>query len=178
MATKKGGSCPSGAGPRDDQNGGLAVNADLDNGGVIVPISGGEVILRGEKREISILLARKEVTIIHALSGRTGSRPARSPRAHRCLLRPRGRTDVRDRPRGRDDHGLSGGFVAAPPGVAHSLRNDSDRPTRWLTIHAHDGGFAAFMRGTRDGVKVDWDIAPVPTGGGLPASQATVSPRA
>ena len=30
----------------------------------------------------------------------------------------------------------SGGFVAAPQGVAHSLRNDSDRPACWLTIHA------------------------------------------
>jgi len=29
------------------------------------------------------------------------------------------------------------------------------RPARWLTIHAHDGGFAAFMRGARDGVEVE-----------------------
>ena len=49
-----------------------------------------------------------------------------------------------------------------PPGVAHSFRNDGDRPARWLTIHAHDGGFAAFMRGIRDGVEVEWDISAVP----------------
>jgi len=71
--------------------------------------------------------------------------------------------------------------------VAHSLRNDSDRPTRWLTIHARDGGFAAFMRGIRDGVEVaafmrgirdgveiEWDISAVPADGGRPASEAIV----
>src|SRR5438093_13352342 len=108
------------------------------------------------------------------LSRRTRSRPARSPRAYRCLLRPRGRTDLRDRARGEDDHGLLRGLVAAPPEVAHSLRNDSNRPARWLTIHARDGGFVAFMRGIRDGVEVEWDIAAVPPDGGLPASDAIV----
>ena len=64
-----------------------------------------------------------------------------------------------------------------PPGVAHSFRNDSDRPARWLTIHAPDGGFAAFMRGVRDGVDVEWDIDAVPAGGGAPASDAIISRR-
>ena len=68
----------------------------------------------------------------------------------------------------------SGGFVAAPPELAHSLRNDGDRPARWLTIHAPDGGFAAFMRGLRDGVEVEWDISAVPPDGGLPAREAIV----
>jgi hypothetical protein len=71
----------------------------------------------------------------------------------------------------------AGGFLAAPPGVAHSLHNDSGRPARWLTIHTPDGGFAAFMRGVRDGVEVAWDISAVPEGGGLPASEAIVSPH-
>ena len=66
----------------------------------------------------------------------------------------------------------SGGFVAVPPEVAHAFRNDGDRPARWLTIHAPDGGFAAFMRGVRDGVEVEWDISAVPADGGLPASEA------
>jgi mannose-6-phosphate isomerase-like protein (cupin superfamily) len=70
----------------------------------------------------------------------------------------------------------AGGLVAAPPRVAHSFANTSDRPARWLTIHAHDGGFTAFMRGVRDGIKVEWDISAVPADGGLPASDATVSP--
>ncbi len=61
--------------------------------------------------------------------------------------------------------------------MAHSFRTDGDRPARWLTIHAHDGGFAAFRRGIRDGVAVEWDISAVPADGGLPASYAIVSPN-
>jgi hypothetical protein len=58
---------------------------------------------------------------------------------------------------------------------ACSSRNrDSARPARWLSIHARDGGFAAFMRGVRDGVEVEWDISAVPPDGGLPASEAIV----
>ena len=77
----------------------------------------------------------------------------------------------------RDDHGLPRRLRRRAAGVAHSFRNDSDRPARWLTIHAPDGGFAAFMRGVRDGVEVEWDIAAVPAGGGAPASDAIISRR-
>ena len=66
------------------------------------------------------------------------------------------------------------GFVAVPPHVAHSFRNDGDRAARWLTIHAPDGGFAAFLRGARDGVAVEWDISAVPAGGGLPGCEMLV----
>ena len=62
----------------------------------------------------------------------------------------------------------------APPRVAHAIRNAGALPARWLTIHAPDVGFAAFMRGLRDGVEVEWDIAAVPPDGGLPASDAIV----
>ncbi len=69
----------------------------------------------------------------------------------------------------------AGGFVAVPQGVAHSYGTAGGRPARWLVIHAPDGGFAAFMRGLGEGVQVDWDIAPVPVDGGLPADRAIVS---
>jgi len=68
----------------------------------------------------------------------------------------------------------AGGFVAAPPGVAHSFRVADSGPASWLTIHAPDGGFAAFMRGFRDGIQVEWDIAPVPASGGLPVDEAVI----
>ena len=71
----------------------------------------------------------------------------------------------------------SGGFVAVPPQVAHSFGNEGEGSARWLTIHARDGGFAAFMRGCRDRVEVEWDISTVPASGGLPASEAVVSPE-
>jgi quercetin dioxygenase-like cupin family protein len=69
----------------------------------------------------------------------------------------------------------AGGFLAAPPGLAHGFRVADSGPASWLTIHAPDGGFAAFMRGLRDGIQVEWDIAPVPADGGLPADHATIS---
>ena len=69
----------------------------------------------------------------------------------------------------------AGGFVAVPPGVAHSYGTAGDQPARWLVIHAPDGGFAAFMRGIADGVHVEWDMAPVPPGGGTSADRAIVS---
>ena len=42
------------------------MNADLETGGVVVPITDGEAILRRELGEISILVAREEITITHA----------------------------------------------------------------------------------------------------------------
>ena len=155
-----------------------AMNADVDTGGVIVPITDGEAILRGEKREISILVAREEVTITHARYS-AGEQVA-GPRLHYehtdafYVLEGELTFEI-----GREAETItvsSGGFLAAPPQVAHSFRNDSARPARWLTIHAHDGGFAAFMRGARDGIEVEWDISAVPARGGLPASEAIVSP--
>jgi cupin domain len=70
----------------------------------------------------------------------------------------------------------TGGFVAALPGLAHSFRVADSGPARWLTIHAPDGGFAAFMRGLRHGITVGWDIAPVPADGGSPADQIVIRP--
>ena len=69
----------------------------------------------------------------------------------------------------------AGGFVAVPPGVAHSYAAAADQSARWLVIHAPDAGFAAFMRGVAEGVQIDWDIAPVPAGGGLGADRVVFS---
>ena len=143
---------------------------------MIVPITNREVIVRREKREIGILVASEEVTITQAQYA-AGEQVA-GPHVHHehtdafYVLEGELTFEI-----GREAKTItvsSGGFVAAPPGVAHSLRNDSDRPARWLTIHARDGGFAAFMRGIRDGVEVEWDISAVPADGGRPASEAVV----
>jgi mannose-6-phosphate isomerase-like protein (cupin superfamily) len=143
-----------------------------------IPAAEDEVIVRREEREISILVAREEVTITHARY--SAGQQVAGPHVHH------GHTDAfyvlegeLTFTIGREAETVtlsSGGFVAVPPRVAHSLRNDSDRPARWLTIHAPDGGFAAFMRGIRDGVEVEWDISAAPAGTGLPASDAIVSP--
>ena len=136
-----------------------------------------EVILEGDGRAISILVAREDVTVTE------GRCPARAtiagPHIHQrhtdafYVIGGELTFEV-----GRESEVITispGGLVAVPPGVAHSFRNDGGRPAHWLTIHAPDGGFAAFMRGVRDGVEVDWDIAAVPADGGAPARDAIVS---
>jgi mannose-6-phosphate isomerase-like protein (cupin superfamily) len=143
---------------------------------VIVPIVDGEEILRRENRDISILVATDDVTITRARYS-AGEQVA-GPHVHHehtdafYILEGDLTFEI-----GREAKTItvaSGGFVAVPPQVSHSVRNDSDRPARWLTVHARDGGFAAFMRGVRDGVEVEWDISAVPADGGLLASEAIV----
>ena len=150
--------------------------ADVDAGAMTCPIARGELILRREKREItSSSRGRKSRSRKRA----TQQVKVAGPHVHHehtdafYVLEGELTFEI-----GREAKTItlsSGGFVAVPPGVAHSLRNGSDRPARWLTIHAPDGGFAAFMRGVRDGIKVEWDISAVGAGVGLPACQALIS---
>jgi quercetin dioxygenase-like cupin family protein len=146
-------------------------------GSPIVGIADGEALVRREEREVSIVVALEEVTITYARCS-PGERIA-GPHVHDghvdafYVLEGELTFEI-----GRESESISlwsGGLVAVPPGVAHAFRTAGDRPARWLTIHAHDGGFAAFMRGVRDGVEVDWDIAAVPAAGGLSAREAIVS---
>lgn len=136
----------------------------------------GEEILRCEDREISILVATEAVTITRARC--SAREQVAGPHVHYehtdAFYLLEGELTFEIGPESEKIAVSSGGFVAVPPGVAHSLRNDSDRPARWLTIHAPDGGFATFMRGVRDGVEVEWDISGVPADGGLPASEVIV----
>ena len=136
-----------------------------------------EAILRSQDREIGILAAHEELTITRARYS-PGEQVA-GPHVHN------GHTDAfyvlegeLTFEIGRESEMITvpaGGFVAVPAGVAHSLGNRGEHPARWLTIHAPDGGFAAFMRGLRDGTEVSWDISVVPADGGLPAREAIIS---
>ena len=114
------------------------MNADVDIGGVIVLITGGEAILRREKREIGILVAREEVTITHARYS-AGEQVAGAHVHHQhtdafYILEGELTFEI-----GREADTItvfSGGFVAVPPEVAHSFRTTGDRPARSLTVHA------------------------------------------
>jgi quercetin dioxygenase-like cupin family protein len=79
---------------------------------------------------------------------------------------------------GRIVRAPAGTLVSAPPGVAHSFMNDEADDVTWLNIHTPDAGFAAFLRGGRDGRPAPFDSFDVPaeTGGdgGRPAGDATV----
>jgi mannose-6-phosphate isomerase-like protein (cupin superfamily) len=63
-----------------------------------------------------------------------------------------------------------GTFVAAPPHVVHTFRNESAGEATWLNLHAPSKGFADFLRDP-DFV---WDSFDAPADGGRPASEAIV----
>ena len=143
-----------------------------------MPVVEVEPLVRAEDRESSIFVARADLTITCARLP-AGEQVAR-PHVHHehtdsfYVLEGELVFEV-----GRESQEITvsaGGFLSAPPLVAHSFRTAGNGPSRWLTIHTPDGGFAAFMRGMRDGVEVEWDISPVPPDGGRPAGDATVRP--
>lgn len=69
----------------------------------------------------------------------------------------------------------AGGFVAVPPDIAHSFRNDGDADARWFNLHVPDKGFAEFMRGQRDGIPIPWDSFDRPPDGGPSADGITLT---
>ena len=124
-----------------------------------------EQILQSAARKIEILIARDEITVTRAEYA-AGLHVA-EPHLHHdhvdafyvlegTLIFQIGHDPV-------EVTIPAGGSVAVAPQVPHAFCVGSEGPARWLTIHAPDGGFAAFMRGVRDGVAVDWDVHPVMT---------------
>ena len=144
--------------------------------GAYVPIDKQEPILRDENREISLLVADENLSLTYA--SRAAGERVTDPHVHEhteAFYVLEGELSFQVGAERETITIGAGGFVAAPPGVAHSFRTAGDQPARWLIIHAPDGGFAAFMRGNRDNVQIDWNIAPVPPDGGLPADHAIAS---
>jgi mannose-6-phosphate isomerase-like protein (cupin superfamily) len=63
-----------------------------------------------------------------------------------------------------------GTFLAAPPEVVHTFKNEGPDEATWLNFHAPSGGFAAFLRNP----DTPWDSFDAPTDGGRPAAEAIV----
>jgi len=135
-----------------------------------------ETILRSDGREISLLVADENLSLTYA--SRPPGERVTDPHVHEhaeAFYVLEGELTLEAGTEREPITIGAGGLVAVPPGLAHSYLTAGSAPARWLIIHAEDGGFAAFMRGVRDGVKVDWDIAPARLEGGLPADRAIVS---
>jgi mannose-6-phosphate isomerase-like protein (cupin superfamily) len=141
-----------------------------------VPPASGEQIIHSPARQGSFVIAREDLTITHAryAAGElvAGRHIHRQHTDTFYILE--GEVIFEMGPEAEPITVSAGGFVAAPPGLAHSFRVADNGPASWLTIHSPDGGFAAFMRGLRDGIQVEWDIAPVPADNGLPADRAII----
>jgi mannose-6-phosphate isomerase-like protein (cupin superfamily) len=157
----------------------MATNAMRTASGTFVPLDKQEPILSSDRREIGLLVAGENLSITEARYA--AGEGVAGPHIHHqhtdafYVLEGKLTFEIGPGPEPERVTVGAGGFVAAPPGLAHSFRTADGQPARWLTIHAHDGGYADFMRGIRDGVQIDWDIAPVPADGGLPADHAIVS---
>lgn len=139
----------------------------------IASVGDREQIVDGPARQGSFVIARDDLTITHAryAAGEHVAGRHIHQRHTDAFYVLEGDLIFEIGPEAEAITVSAGGFVAAPPGLAHSFRVADSGPASWLTIHAPDGGFAAFMRGLRDGLQVEWDIAPVPAAGGLPANR-------
>ena len=147
---------------------------------VIVPPGGGEVIGDGPDRRVEIL---SDVDGLHATWSRFG--PGRDGadlhihRRHTDLFYVlTGELAVRLGIEGDEVPLPAGTLARLPPLVVHGFRNASDADVTYLNLHAPGRGFAAYMRGLRDGTSVDFDQEDPPAEGVRPATDAVIGDAA
>ena len=140
--------------------------------------SGGEAIADREHRESIILAAHDQMTItwFRLAAGEHGP----DPHVHRehtdAFYVLAGELDFVLGPERERIRIGAGGFVAAPPNVVHTFTNQSEAEARFLNFHTPDGGFAAYMRASRDGdPDASFDSFEPPDDGGRPLSDAIVA---
>lgn len=145
--------------------------------GIVVAPGDGETITALQRRDVTLLTDLEEISITWSryAAGEVGPDPhvhrehtdawyvlegdltfALGPGAERTRVGP-------------------GSFVAVPPNLIHSFANEGDREARFLNFHTPDGGFAAYMRGRRDGLDTTFDSFDPPADGGLGAGDAVIS---
>jgi quercetin dioxygenase-like cupin family protein len=73
-----------------------------------------------------------------------------------------------------DVKATAGTLVCVPPLVVHGFGNTSDAPMRYLNMHAPGVGFAGYLRGMRDGVRVIYDQEDPPAEGTRPSSEVRI----
>jgi uncharacterized cupin superfamily protein len=70
----------------------------------------------------------------------------------------------------------AGSFIAAPPNLAHSFRNEGPGRARFLNFHAPSEGFHDYLRASYAGEDTSWfDQRDPPPDGGRPFSDAVLS---
>lgn len=146
---------------------------------VIAPREG-EVIGDAPDRRVEML---SDHDALHATWSRFGpGRDGADLHVHRehtdLFFVLRGELTVRLGPEGEERSLPPGTLAEIPPLVVHGFRNASDAELRYLNFHAPGRGFAAYMRGLRDGAPVDFDQHPPPADGGRPAAAVRVAEAA
>ena len=142
---------------------------------MIVPPGGGEIIGDSADRRVEIL---SDHPSLHATwtrfgPGRDGADLHVHHRHTDLFYVLAGELTMRLGPEGEEARVPAGRLVRVPPGVVHGFRNASDADVRYLNLHTPGTGFADYMRGLRDGVKVPFDQEPPPADGTRPASDVT-----
>ena len=143
----------------------------------LIPPGEGETITDTELRNVVLLAERDELTITRSRYAPGERGP--DPHVHRehtdSFYVLEGELAFTLGPDGEDVRVPAGAFVAVPPNVVHSFNNASAADARFLNFHTPDGGFAQYMRDSRDGNEASFDSFDPPPDAGLPASEAIVS---
>ena len=71
----------------------------------------------------------------------------------------------------------AGNFVVVAPLIAHGFANRGETELRYLNFHVPGTGFADYMRGLRDGVKVPFDQFAPPDGHVSPGAPQVAAGR-
>lgn len=146
---------------------------------VVVPPGDGETITALERRDVVLLTDLEEISITWSryAPGEVGP----DPHVHRqhtdAWYVLDGELTFRLGPEAKRVRAAAGSFVAVPPNLVHSFANEGAEAARFLNFHTPDGGFAAYMRGRRDGLDTGFDSYDPPADGGLGAGEAVISDR-
>jgi quercetin dioxygenase-like cupin family protein len=142
----------------------------------MIGAGGGEVIGDSPERRVEILC---EQDPLHATLSRFGpGRDGADLHVHRShsdvFYVLEGELTVRLGVQDRQVALSAGTLALVPPLVVHGFRNASDADVRYLNFHAPGTGFAAYMRGLREGRGVAFDQHAPPQDGGRPVSDASI----
>src|SRR3954454_7634706 len=141
----------------------------------VVPPGEGEVIGDSPERRVEILCDDEavHVTVSRFAAGRAGADLHIHRRHHDLFYVLEGELTLRLGD-AEDIQAGAGTLVCVPPLVVHGFKNASDRELRYLNLHAPGVGFADYMRGLRDGVKVVYDQEDPPSQGTRPSSEVRI----
>ena len=150
---------------------------DQNLGDVLVGPGDGETITARAGRDVVLLADRDDLSITWSRYGPGERGP--DPHVHRehtdAFYVLDGELTFALAAAAEEARVSAGGFVAVPPNLIHSFANEGDGDARFLNFHAPDGGFARFMRASRDGGDARFDSFDPPPDGGRPAAEAIVS---
>ena len=144
---------------------------------MLPPFADGEAIADAERRAVVLVSSSDELTVTWSRYGAGERGPGlHVHREHTdAFYVLTGELTFEVGPSAERVRAPAGTFVAVPPNVVHTFVNDGDVDARFLNFHTPDRGFAASLRGRRDGNEVAWDSFDPPPDGGRPASEAVAT---